>query len=56
MVGLTSVVQSALSSTLSKALPNEPLRAARMSLAWNRLLMIQLELFLAVMVRGWDSE
>ncbi len=55
MVGLMSFVQTALTGTLFKLLPEEPQRALAMATAWNKMLMIQLEMFLKAMVPAWDG-
>jgi hypothetical protein len=59
MVGLMSFIQSQIISNLFDALPGDPERLRRLVLAWNKMLMIQLELFLKAMAPqwpGWDEE
>jgi len=53
MVALASFVQTALTSTAFAALPGETERALRISLAWNKMMMVQLEFFLKVMAPEW---
>jgi hypothetical protein len=53
MVGLTSFVQSGIIATLFECLPNDPAKVRRMGLAWNKMMMIQLEMFLKAMAPQW---
>lgn len=53
MVALTSFIQTALWSTLFELLPDQPAQVRRFGLAWNKVLVIQLELFLKVMAPQW---
>lgn len=55
MVALTSFVQSALLGALFDALADEPARARRLALAWNKMLMIQLEIFLKAIAPTWPK-
>lgn len=55
LVALTSFIQTALLSTLWAELPNDGAKAVRMGLAWNKLLMIQLELFLKAAAPKWPT-
>jgi hypothetical protein len=49
MVALISFIQSAIFQTLSAALPGEQDKVVRLGLAWNKMLVIQLEMFLKVL-------
>ena len=53
MVALASHLQTAMLSAVFSALPTEPALALRMGLAWNKMLMIQLEMFLKVLAPHW---
>ena len=53
MVALTSFIQTGLLSALFELLPDDPGEVRRIGLAWNKLLMIQLEMFLSVMAPQW---
>jgi hypothetical protein len=53
MVGLTSHLQTAMLSAVFRALPADPAMALRMGLAWNKMLIIQLEMFLKVIGPHW---
>lgn len=58
IVALTSFVQTALLVTLFEALPGETARVRRLGLAWNKMMVIQLEMFLKALVPqwpGWDE-
>ena len=55
MVALTGFIQSGMTSALFQLLPGEPDKALRMSLAWNKLLVIQLELFLSTLAPSWPN-
>lgn len=55
MVALVSFVQTALLSTLFSALPKEPEKVQRMGLAWNKMMMLQLEIFLKQMAPAWPK-
>jgi len=55
MVGLMSFVQTALTASVFKLMPGDPDKALKTALAWNKMLMIQLELFLKAMTPGWDD-
>ena len=55
MVALTSFLQTALMSTLLEALADQPEQLRRQALAWNKMMMLQLELFLKAMHADWDS-
>ena len=46
MLALTSFVQTNIWSALFQALPQQPDEVRRMGLAWNKMLVIQLEMFL----------
>lgn len=53
LVGLVSVVQTTISEALFEALPDDPARALGYSLAWGKMLMIQLEMFLKNVAPQW---
>ncbi|HLG13671.1 MAG TPA: protoglobin family protein [Blastocatellia bacterium] len=53
MVALTSFVQTAILSNLFDLLPNEPDKLRRIGLAWNKMMLIQLEMFLKALVPYW---
>lgn len=53
IVALTSFIQTALTSAIFDALPNELARARRFALAWNKMLILQLELFLKEIAPCW---
>jgi hypothetical protein len=53
MVGLTSFVQTALTATILDALADKPAEARRTAIAWNKMMMIQLEIFLKAMAPAW---
>ncbi len=55
MVGLTAFVQSAIWNALFTALPDKPQDARRFGQAWSKMLMVQLELFLKMMVPQWPA-
>ena len=55
MVVLTSFVQTALVSTIIQNLPGEAEKATRLALAWNKMMMIQLEIFLKVLAPMWPE-
>lgn len=58
MVGLAGFVQGALWSALFDTLPDKPREIQRFGLAWSRMLMVQLEMFLEVMAPqfpAWDE-
>jgi len=58
MVGLTAFIQAAIWTALFDALPGQAARVRRLGLAWNKMLMIQLELFLKVIAPHfphWDE-
>jgi hypothetical protein len=55
MVGLAAFVQSALWNALFDALPDKPRDVQRFGLAWSKMLMIQLEMFLKVMAPQWPA-
>lgn len=55
MVGLTSFVQTALLSALFDLLENRPNDLRRFSLAWNKFMIIQLEMFLKVLAPAWPD-
>ncbi len=54
LIGLVSVLQTAVTTALHEALPFEPERALRFCLAWNKMLMIQLEMFLKNAAPQWE--
>ncbi|GAC1351725.1 MAG: hypothetical protein NVSMB1_07530 [Polyangiales bacterium] len=53
IVGLFSFVQSAILSALFDSLPDDPANARRYALSWNKMLMIQLEMFLKEIGPHW---
>jgi protoglobin len=55
MVGLVSFAQTAFARVLHGALADEPERALRMSLAWSKMLMMQLEMFLKNIAPQWPN-
>jgi Protoglobin len=58
IVALTSFIQSEIWQAVFDALPGQASRVRRLGLAWNKILMIQLELFLKVLVPhfpAWDE-
>jgi hypothetical protein len=55
MVALMSFVQTALTSTLFQVFAGKPEKIRRCSVAWNKMLMIQLEIFLKVMAPAWPA-
>jgi hypothetical protein len=55
MVALTSFVQTALLSNLFELLPDNPQEVRRLGLAWNKMMMIQLEMFLKVLAPHWPE-
>ncbi|HVE83036.1 MAG TPA: protoglobin family protein [Myxococcales bacterium] len=55
MVGLVGFVQAALWGALFDALPDKPKDVARFGLAWSKMLVIQLELFLKVIAPQWPD-
>lgn len=55
MVALAGFVQGALWSTLFAALPDKSADVQRFGLAWNKMLVVQLEMFLKVMAPQWPA-
>ena len=55
MVGLVAFIQTSFLSTLFEQLPNEPEKVQRMGLAWNKMMMMQLEIFLKQMAPAWPQ-
>jgi hypothetical protein len=55
MVALISFLQTVFATTIHGALPDEPEHALRLSLAWNKMLMIQLEMFLKNVAPQWPN-
>jgi hypothetical protein len=58
MVALTSFVQTALTATILEALADQPAAARRTAIAWNKMMMIQLEIFLKAIAPAfpnWDE-
>lgn len=55
MVALISFIQTAILNALFDALPEEHAARRRLSLAWNKMLMIQLELFLKYVAPQWPQ-
>ena len=53
MVALTSFIQTALWTALFDLLPDQPAKVRRFGLAWNKVLVIQLELFLKTIAPQW---
>jgi hypothetical protein len=53
IVAVTSRIQTAILEALFDALPGSPELALRAALAWNKFLMVQLELFLHVIAPSW---
>jgi hypothetical protein len=53
LVALVSVFQTTLSTAFFEALPDDPARALRYSLAWGKMLIIQLEMFLKNVAPHW---
>jgi hypothetical protein len=53
LVGMTSYIQSALTVALFEVLPDEPERALRYAVAWNKMVMMQLEMFLKNVAPQW---
>jgi hypothetical protein len=55
IVALTSFIQTAVWSALFDLLPGQTGRIRRIGLAWNKMLIIQLELFLKVIGPKWPQ-
>ena len=55
IVALVSFIQTALTTTIHAELPDEPERALRFSLAWSKMLMMQLEMFLKNIGPQWPQ-
>ena len=55
MVALTSFVQTEILSSLFDLLPGQTENIRRMGLAWNKMMMIQLEMFLKVIAPHWPQ-
>jgi hypothetical protein len=53
LVGLTSYIQTRMWRELFDALGDRPAEVRRLGLAWNKLLIIQLELFLKLLAPEW---
>lgn len=53
LVAMMAYIQAWLSEAMFKALPMEHGQAQRMTAAWNKMLMIQLEFFLRAAVNEW---
>lgn len=53
LIGLTSFIQTAILKATFAALPEDPQAALRVGLAWNKMLMIQLEMFLRAVAPHW---
>jgi hypothetical protein len=53
MVALSSFVQTAIWSTLFALKPDDPKAVQRMGLAWNKMMIIQLEMMLKVIIPHW---
>jgi hypothetical protein len=55
IVALTAFLQANFTTAIFEAIPDSPAEALRTSLAWSKLLMIQLELFLKVVAPFWPE-
>lgn len=55
IVAMMAYLQSLLAETISSALPLEVLQSRHLMIAWNKMLMIQLEFFLKAMVPEWPE-
>jgi hypothetical protein len=55
MVALISFVQTALTATLFEVFAGDPAKIARCAIAWNKMLQIQLEIFLKVIAPHWPA-
>ncbi len=55
MVSLISFIQTSILNALFDALPDDHTLRRRLSLAWNKMLMIQLEMFLQEIVPHWPQ-
>jgi hypothetical protein len=55
IVATTSRLQTALTQALFEELPRDPALAVRASVAWNKFLIIHLELFLSVIAPSWPE-
>ena len=53
LIALTSFVQSTLTAAFFELLPDEPQRALRYSIAWNKMVVMQLEMFLKNVAPQW---
>lgn len=53
LVALTSFVQTALVATILEAAADKPKEAVRMALAWNKMMMLQLEIMLKMAAPHW---
>ena len=52
MTGTISYIQSQISAMLAQEIPDDPARAMQTAIAWNKMLMLQLDVLLA----GYTSE
>jgi hypothetical protein len=48
-------MQGLLAQTIHRALPGEPLQSRNLTIAWNKMLMIQLEFFLKASAPEWPQ-
>lgn len=55
MVALTGFLQAAFVESLFELLPGRPHDVRRMSIAWNKMLILQLEIFLKVLAPHWPQ-
>jgi hypothetical protein len=55
LIALTSFIQTAILKTAFAALPENPQAALRFGLAWNKMLLIQLEMFLRAVAPHWPK-
>ena len=55
ILGLTSFLQTAIVETIWEALADDSGRATRIALAWNKMLMIQLEMMLKSIAPYWPD-
>lgn len=55
MVALISYIQTVVLSTLFDVLPDDLATLRRVALAWNKILLVQLEMFLKVLAPNWPQ-
>jgi hypothetical protein len=55
MVALASFVQTALTAALFEAFAGQPEKIQRCVLAWNKMMMVQLEIFLKLVAPHWPE-